>query len=373
MQIVFLCGARDFHAIDWYRSSLRLNVQPKPIILTDLIAGEGFTQLVGHDDQVIKLLILDNWLFRHQSVLGNAWRNILKAVVFPIQVFLIRSFAIRNPCCIYYAHSMYYIWLAWAAGVRFVATPQGSDILIKPYKSKFFRFFSKQSMSSALFITVDSSKMARGVEAFTNKRPLIIQNGIDINSVIASCETRVASVDTIDMSRVVSFRGLTPLYRIHKIIEGRNRSCMYSATQLDFVFPFYEQEYLHQMNLALSDRDQLIGRLDRQSLYTLFRQSLLCISIPYSDSSPRSVYEAIFCGTPVAVTHEDYLNDMPSSMRSRIILVNIDDPCWFDSAVDQALEIRQQIFSPCEVALSSYDQLTSFRLIYDLSLELTHQ
>ena len=59
IQIVFLCGARDFHAFDWYKSALKANIQPIPIILTDLIAGEGFKRLVDSDDTVLKLLILD--------------------------------------------------------------------------------------------------------------------------------------------------------------------------------------------------------------------------------------------------------------------------------------------------------------------------
>ena len=40
--LVFLCGARDFHAIDWYRRSLDELTNINIYILTDLIEGEKF-------------------------------------------------------------------------------------------------------------------------------------------------------------------------------------------------------------------------------------------------------------------------------------------------------------------------------------------
>ena len=40
--LVFLCGARDFHAMDWYRRAKELLPEADTCILTDLIAAEGF-------------------------------------------------------------------------------------------------------------------------------------------------------------------------------------------------------------------------------------------------------------------------------------------------------------------------------------------
>ena len=40
--LVFLCGARDFHAMDWYRRSLDELTNINIYILTDLIEGEKF-------------------------------------------------------------------------------------------------------------------------------------------------------------------------------------------------------------------------------------------------------------------------------------------------------------------------------------------
>jgi len=366
-QLVFLCGARDFHAFDWYRSALKAGINPRPILLTDIIAGESFPRLVGPTDRVVKLLLLDNFLLRSQSTLGNIWRNYLKALVFPIQLVLVRLYAHRHPNSIYYAHSMYYIWLAWASGILFVGTPQGSDILLKPYKSIVFWFLSQWSMRAALFITVDSSKMAKGVKAISGVTPFVIQNGIDLQSLqktVAHCSLNHSH----PRNRIVSFRGLTPLYRIRQIIIARNLAETCNNIGIDFVYPFSEEAYLNKIHSLKSSGDTFWGRIERADMYSLFYQSLLCVSIPYSDSSPRSVYEAIFCGAPVAVTEEDFIYDLPSSMRKRLIVVSLDDPHWLDSAVKQAHELRSIGFTPCEEALTNYDQLSSFNRLYLLSL-----
>ena len=368
IQIVFLCGARDFHAFDWYQSALKANIHPKPIILTDLIAGEGFKQLVNGDDIVSKLLILDKWLPRKQSAAANIWRNALKAFVFPIQVLLIRRFASKHQPCIYYAHSMYYIWLAWAARIKFIGTPQGSDILVKPYKSRIFWLLSRWSIRSALFVTVDSSRMAHGVKLIANVTPMVLQNGIDIASLKETISLHAVNQDCAS-NRIISFRGFTPLYRIREVLLARNSSKKYSNTGIDFIYPFYEESYLRNVSSLRLGHDTLMGRIEREEMYSLFHNSLLCISIPSSDSSPRSVYEAIFCGAAVAVSDQGYIYDLPCSMRERIIVVNLDDPDWLDLAIDQAYSLRPKRFEPCEEALTTFDQLRSFQRLYRFSLD----
>ena len=55
--IVFLCGARHFHAMDWYSSAKELlNDISKITIVTDLIEGEGFTKLFDSSDNVLLMI-----------------------------------------------------------------------------------------------------------------------------------------------------------------------------------------------------------------------------------------------------------------------------------------------------------------------------
>ena len=147
--LVFLCGARDFHAMDWYSRAIERMGYSKVSIMTDLIESEGFPKLINSKDRVNKMIIIDPFLFRTPSNIGNLWRNIVKLIVLPFQAIILSSFFKKNDNTIFYAHSMYYIVLAHIAGVEFVGRPQGGDILIKPFKSKMYKKFSTMAMLSA--------------------------------------------------------------------------------------------------------------------------------------------------------------------------------------------------------------------------------
>lgn len=363
-KLVFLCGARDFHAMDWYRSALNLLPNAEICILTDLIAGEEFKILINDNDKVYKLLILDKFLFPKQSKLGNIWRNFIKLIAFPIQILLIKKFAKTNPYSVYHAHSMYYLWLAWIAGVPFVGTPQGSDILIKPHKSKIYKYFSKQSLKAARAVTVDSIAMKNGVKEISGVDAYVIQNGIDIESIFGSL--RVLKSLRLNRTKVLSIRGFTPLYRIKALLDARNTTESNCETPITFIYPFHDTAYRNEIYTSIKPFDIVLGRVDRIKMYELLSEAKLVISIPYSDSSPRSVYEAIFCGCAVAVSYHPYFDALPQCMKPRIIIVDLGKKGWFDEAVSLAEKIVSTEYKPSEKAIKLYDQKLSFKLIEQL-------
>lgn len=359
-ELVFLCGARDFHAIDWYRSALSIIDNKKISIVTDLIAGEGFEKLVTEKDDIHKLIILDSFLFPNQSRLGDLWRNVIKFVVMPFQVILLRNFSKTKPKAIYYAHSMYYIWLAWLAKIPFVGTPQGSDILVKPYRSRIYRWLSKKAMRAAKYITVDSEKMKNGVFEISEVQARIIQNGIDVDSI----EREVKKNKEAERKKIVSIRGFTPLYRINDILKARNTSLILSDITL--IYPFYDESY---MNLSLlRPNDENMGSLSKTDLFCILNQTKLVFSIPISDSSPRSVYESIFCGAAVAISYNMYYESLPECMKSRIIILDFNNPGWFDDAINKANIIIKTSYTPSREALNLFDQRESFKKVAKLIL-----
>lgn len=363
-KIVFLCGARDFHAIDWYRSAEKQVQKEYLCILTDLIAGEGYTKIVTEKDNIHSLLILDKFLFKGQSSLGNLWRNILKLLVFPIQIILLKRFAKQNPNAIYYAHSMYYLWLAAGAKVPFLGTPQGSDILVKPFRSKFFRTLSVWAMKSAKKITVDSVKMRDIAFDLSGVKPEIIQNGIDIEYI----ETFLSSHPSIQPKRdkILSIRGMSPIYRIDELLIARAKGVDTKDIPISLSYPFYENEYKQKVLKYLNDNDNDLGRVSKDKMYELLFESKLVISIPSSDSSPKSVYESVFCGSAVAITYHPYYDILPDCMKKRIILIDLEDEKWFVKAVNMADSIVNQKFEPSKEALDLFDQRRCFNKILNL-------
>ena len=356
--LVFLCGARDFHAIDWYRRFLEESSNINIFILTDLIKGEKFKKIITSKDIVYKLIIIDNLLFRDQSSLGNYWRHFIKIIVFPFQVYLIRKFSKSFPNSIFYAHAMYYIWLAKFAGVEYVGRPQGNDIFTKPFKSKIFKFLSIKGIKSAKAIIVDSFLMYESIKKFTDTNNVfIVPNGIDL--VLIKKQQKYSK----DFKRkyIVSIRALYENYRIKNILISRSLSKESKSMPIQFIYPFYDKIYKNDLKEFFIEEDKDISRLDKTELYNTLYKTKLVISIPTKDSFPRSVFESIFCGSIVAISYNSYYDYLPNSIKSRIILVNPKDERWFINAVNKAEKLLETPFKPCKKALKIFDQKNTFK------------
>tara|TARA_Y100000746_G_scaffold221935_1_gene221882 strand:+ start:587 stop:1714 length:1128 start_codon:yes stop_codon:yes gene_type:complete len=357
--LVFLCGARDFHAMDWYKRSLEELNNINIYILTDLIEGENFQKLITSKDKVFKLIILDNFLLRDQSEIGHLWRRIIKIIIFPIQVLLIRRFSNKFPKTIFYSHGMYYIWLSKFAGVNFVGRPQGSDILANPFKSKVYKFLSIKSMQSAKSIILDSFLMNKTIQKITNKKINIsvIPNGIDLEKI----EKIKDKTPRKNRKNIVSIRGFTENYRIENILLSRANSEKTASIPIQFIYPFYDMYYKNNLKIQFIKDDKDISRLNKNELYETLFNTKLVISIPYNDSFPRSVFESIFCGCIVAISYNSYYEYLPLSIKSRIIILDLNQKDWFFHAINKADYLINKPFKPCKKALRIFDQSLTFK------------
>lgn len=102
-------------------------------------------------------------------------------------------------------------------------------------------------------------------------------------------------------------------------------------------------------------------------MYQIFSEARLVISIPLSDSSPRSVYEAIFCGAPVAICHNRYYDILPDDMKSRMILIDLDNPDWFELALTEADVLIQSEPEFSAETWDMFDQRASLKKIMELA------
>lgn len=352
--VVFVAGARDYHAIDWYRIVKSAMPDKTFAIVTDLLQGEGYAKIVGDDDHVVQLFPLDKFLPKKQSHLGDQWRNVLKLAFLPILAWRLNGFARLNKHSTYHAHSMYYIFLCWAARVKCIGTPQGSDILVRPFKSRLYRMFAIISLRYANSISVDSVAMARVIYELSGVTATIVQNGVD------TVGTKPFRDNATFGERVVSFRGLYENYRVCRLFESR--AATVAGASIDLIYPFFESHYRTNLlkYFAIHDRD--LGYVDKAVMYKLFSESLIAISIPISDSSPRSVYEAIFCGCCVAATYGVWIDYLPSCMRARVIVVDISDEHWLESAISFAKVTRVIPFQPSVEAIEIFDSVMSLTL-----------
>ncbi len=344
--IVFVCGARDFHAMDKYQITAQAVYPAKVILLTDLIESEDQPRLIKKDTPVYHLYNIDWLLLKKPSSLGNLWRNLVKTILMPLQVFYLKRFYKKNLNSTYHAIPMYYMMLCYLAKVPFVATPQGSEILIRPFKSKIYKHYAIKCLQAAKKIIVDSANMQKKILELSGMDSIILKNGFNTSLIL--------NTPLSDRQLILSIRGLHPNYRIDKILKARNYSK--KKQSITFVYPACEEDYKKKIKAQFIEEDLDIGRLNKMELYEKMVNTLLAISIPLSDSSPRSVYECIFAGACVAVTYSPFIDELPKCMRDRLYLVNLNDVNWFEKALAFGKEITRNPFIPSEEALNMCDQ-----------------
>lgn len=352
--ICFVASARDYHAIDWYRSVKSLCSTRRVFIATDLIEGEGVKKLVDERDEVFHLFDLDRLLLDRQSRFANVWRNVIKVLTVPLIAYRLNALS-KKIDCIFHAHSMYYIFLCWLAGVDFMATPMGSDVLVRPDNSKLYRLFTIHSLRAAAEITVDSAALQQKIRDLCGKDSHIIQNGID------SIGTLVYRASDQKRFRGMSIRGIDPNYRILELVWERNLAD--HPIGLNFIYPFVEQNYYNKVKNFLSEEDIDHGRVSKEAMYQMFGESTVVFSIPISDSSPRSVYEAIFCGACVVVSYGMWVESLPACMRARVVVVDISAQYWFDNALRAAQQISSTLFMPSKEALELFDEIEAMKMV----------
>lgn len=354
--IVILGNARCFHTMDWYRT-VKSIVKPRRVLFfTDLIDSEGHEKIVDDDVDLAELCNIDWLLLTKQSTLGNIWRNAVKAFMLPVQVLYLRRACKRNRNAIIHAHTMYYMWMCWIAGVKFIGTPQGGEVLVRSTTSKVYRYFAIKSLTAAMHVIVDSINMKNRIYQLCGVEAVVIQYGIDSTALFKA--NRLATKRT----HIVSIRGITSNYRIDKIFNARNLSVI--KPPLSFFYPFWFEEYKAEVFKGLLRDDRDLGRMTpKNKVYDLLANTLLAISIPSSDSSPRSVYEAIFAGCCVAVTYSLWIDSLPKCMRSRLFIVDLDNPGWLDEAVDHARSITSTPYIPSEEALNKFDQIRAMKIV----------
>lgn len=355
--IVILGGARDFHAMDWYRAVRRICPERDVIFVTDLFGGEGYQNLARPGERIEPLFIIDRLLCHTPSIFANYWRNFIKLIASPFQVIKLRRFIKSGGSKVVHAHPMYYMLLCWMSGIPYIGTPQGDEMLVRPNKSKIYKFFASRVLRAAKAIVVDSYQMKNAVKMISGVDAHVIQNGINVDEIMKFRKREIKRF------RVTSIRGIEKLYRINQIVVSRNDTT--PDVQLTLIYPFFDSQYLSVIRNLLNPQDKDIGRLDKERMYQLLHESLLVISIPSSDSSPRSVYEAIFSGCCVAVTSNPWIDLLPECMRVRVYVVDLENVNWLKNALEYAIVVTKQPFIPSEDALDLFDENRSIRKVIE--------
>lgn len=354
--VIFVGNASCYHTMDWCRAVHPCLPAESWVFFTDCIESESHIRIFTPKDRVRMLLPIDSLLFRQQSASAHRWRNFLKLLLLPLQALVLRLRLNDHRNTVIHAHTMYYGLMCRLAGLRYLFTPQGGELTERPRQSGLYRHLMRWTLTGAQFSFVDSERMRQAASDLGCTTVAIYQYGVDT----AACQ--FADVGKLRW-RLLSNRGIEANYRIEAI--QKTRDLERADLPLTFFYPLWDLPYRQSFYERLRPHDEDLGRIVKARCYELYAEARLVISIPVSDSSPRSVYEAIFCGAPVVTSASRWVDDLPGSMRCRVLLVDPDLPGWLQQALVWADDCLLISFKPCADALARYDQFCVARSIYE--------
>jgi L-malate glycosyltransferase len=201
-----------------------------------------------------------------------------------------------------------YGWMAAREGLRpLVCSAWGSDVLgVRGIN----RPRSRLALRKASLVFADSAHLAREARALMDDSvPVeVVRWGLDLEAFAPG--DRVAARSALGLSPdgplVASVRGLKPVYNPELLLEAFARvRAERSDARLLLKHPLIDTPASVQKTVArldLAAAVTVLGNVPAERLPDVYRAADVVVSLASSDSSPRSVWEALACARPVVVS-----------------------------------------------------------------------
>lgn len=227
-------------------------------------------------------------------------------------------------------------------GVRVVLENNGSDVILAPDNSRIRKEY-KWAYKLCKGVVQDSYVAQQaGIQLGAAKEHNeIIELGIDTSIFNPQVEKGIFRKKyniPSDAKIIFSPRTLRPLCNIDEIIDTMKPVVeKYPDTYYVFCSQMRNITYENSIKEAgLSQNVIYLGYIDNEKeMPYIYRDSDIVLSIPNSDSSPRSVYEAIACGSNVIVSDLPWIGNKFKNNRE-LFIVKLHDK---DGLLNQILNI----------------------------------
>jgi glycosyltransferase involved in cell wall biosynthesis len=265
--------------------------------------------VAGHDVHVAGRVV-PGWPELEQRVpsypLASGWPPPLRGVRMSVELAdLARAL---QPDLVHAHYLPEFGWMAARKGLTpLVCSAWGSDVLVGGWLAI---SRSRRALDGASVVFADSKHLAEETRALAGRdlRVEVVRWGLDLDrfSPGDAAEARRALGLPEDGALVAGVRGLRPVYNAELQLDAfaRVRS-VHPAARFLLKHPLTETPSSVQAaidRLELGDAVTILGSVPPGRLPDVYRAADVVVSIPSSDSSPRSVWEALACGRPVVVS-----------------------------------------------------------------------
>jgi glycosyltransferase involved in cell wall biosynthesis len=198
-----------------------------------------------------------------------------------------------------------------------VATAWGSDVLVPKHVSL---VRSRLVARRADFLTADSETLLDALANLGAKRDRLrlVNWGVDLDLFRPGREDARRRLGLPDVPIVLAPRALKPIYNPRTIVEA------FDLLRAEFPDALLLLKHYGPLPPELEDvnrRDdvQLVGHVPTAQLADFFRAASVCVSIPSSDSSPRTVWEAMACGCPCVLSDLQWVHELIADGRDALV------------------------------------------------------
>lgn len=307
MNILYIASRSDFHVDLWVRY---FTASHKVYLFSD--KEDYLTNQIYKDVEIIESDGIIGAVLNFFKIKSHKFYQLNKLISAKSYAKKVDGIIETYNIDIVHAHSLYYGYLASFVNSKIpvVFTPMGSDIILHAQSSGIYRHMALKAFKKATITTSDSLLLQRqGYKVGAKKdKNFIIQNGVDTSIFFPKKNTIARKYGVhLDETLIFSPRAITPIYNIDIIVDALNLlvkkgyriKCMFS-----FAFGNEYSDIIKKKieKYGIENNVIWLGCLSYSEMADHYNAADLVVSIPSSDSSPKSVYEAMFCQKPIIVS-----------------------------------------------------------------------
>jgi glycosyltransferase involved in cell wall biosynthesis/SAM-dependent methyltransferase len=208
-------------------------------------------------------------------------------------------------------HPVYATGAAVSDAAPLVITPWGSDLLLPKPPERVQE--DRLAVRLADAFTADSRVLAQGLIELgaEESRVRLIRWGVDLD-LFKPAREKQRLRDRLGLGPgpvIISPRLPKPLYNVATIIEAFERIADQDPSA-QLVIKHFVVEPPDVSGSRHRDRIHLVGEVPYERMADYYAAADACVSIPSSDSSPRSVWEAMACGCPCVISDLPWVGEL---------------------------------------------------------------